>query len=62
MHLLSIIIKSGLYKTMCSVKPVKLLLFSLISDVDEFKVNQEYSDFTTKKEGQCCTYNTSYTE
>lgn len=47
---------------MCSVKPVKLLLFSLISDVDEFKVNQEYSDFTTKKESQCCTYNTSYTE
>lgn len=47
---------------MCSVKPVKLLLFLLISDVDEFKVNQEYSDFTTKKEGQCCTYNTSYTE
>lgn len=47
---------------MCSVKPVKLLLFSLISDVDESKVNLEYSDFTTKKEGQFCTNNTSYTE
>lgn len=36
---------------MCLVKFVKLLLFLLIFDVDEFKVNLEYLDFIIKKEG-----------